>query len=196
MERTWKTMYENVCGSRRLLEGNILNHTPFVEELARLVKAGDRVLEVGSGSGVMGWPLAQAGCKVVSLDNDRDILYMAGINIGLLDAGIELKEGDAFNLPFENDSFNLAYSEGLVEHYEDDEVRAILREQLRVSPVVVMGVPLLGCRDIAFGDERWLTADEWDAILTNFWIARSVVYNDGTRLVVTMTRGPADEKPD
>lgn len=190
----WEAMYENVCGSRRLLEGNLLNHMVFIEELARVVAPGDRVLEVGAGTGVTGWPLAEAGCQVVTLDNDPGIIKMAKINISLLGARIEVKEGDGFNLPYEADSFNMAFSQGLMEHYTNDEIGALLREQLRVAPVVVMCVPLKGCADIAKGDERMLTEEEWKRILEGMWVAKWRTYHDGDHLIVTITRGPTEAK--
>lgn len=186
--KSWKAMYENVCGSRRLLEGNIMNHGEFVAELARLVKAGDRVLEVGSGTGVLGWPVAQSGVKVISLDNDPEIIWMAKINCAVLEAEIEFKEGDAFKIPYPDNSFNLTYSEGLLEHYNDKAIHELLAEQFRVAPIVVVGVPLKGCKGITFGNERWLTPEEWEEIIGGYPALKAFSYEDGTRLCVSMVR--------
>lgn len=189
MKKTWAQFYANVCGSRRLLEGSIMANTPFVEELARLVKAGDKVLEVGAGTGVLGWPLAQAGIEVTCLDNDQEVLRMCGINAKVLGADIKYLFGDAFEIPFEESTFNLAYSEGLLEHYSDEEIHRLLAEQLRVAPIVVVGVPLVGCKDIPFGNERWLSVGEWEEILGDYLALKAFSYNDGTRLCVSIMRG-------
>lgn len=189
MAKTWARFYENVCGSRRLLEGSILANTPFVEELARLGKVGDKVLEVGAGTGILGWPLAQAGMEVTCLDNDPEVLRMCEINARVLGAEIKYVFGDAFELPFEEGSFNLAYSEGLLEHYSDEEIHRLLEEQLRVAPIVVVGVPLAGCTDIPFGNERWLSVGEWEEILGGYLALRAFAYNGETRLCVSIMRG-------
>ena len=189
MTKTWAKFYANVCGSRRLLEGSILANQAFVGELARLVKAGDKVLEVGAGTGVLGWPLAQAGIEVTCLDNDEEVLRMCEINAKVLGANIKYVFGDGFDIPFEESSFNLAYSEGLVEHYSDDDIHRLLEEQLRVAPIVVVGVPLEGCTDIAFGNERWLSVAEWERILGDYLALRAFAYNNETRLCVSIMRG-------
>jgi len=189
MEKTWARFYENVCGSRRLLEGSIMANGPFVEELARLVKVGDKVLEVGAGTGVLGWPLAQAGVAVTCLDNDQEVLRMCEINAKVLGADIKYVFGDAFEIPFEESSFNLGYSEGLLEHYSDEDIHRLLAEQLRVAPIVVVGVPLEGCNDIAFGNERWLSVGQWEEILGGYLALKAFAYNSETRLCVSIMRG-------
>lgn len=186
--KTWGQMYQNVHGSRRLLEGNIMTHVPFITEIARLVKEGDRILEVGTGTGVLAWPLAQAGISVTSLDNDREILTMAGDNCKLLGANIELVYGDGFNLPYPDNSFALAYSHGLLEHFSDEDIIKLINEQLRVAPICVVGVPLKGCRGAAFGNERWLTAEEWENII-GCWPALSAFgYIEQQYLCVSIVR--------
>lgn len=189
MVKTWAKFYANVCGSRRLLEGSIMANEPFVAELARLVKAGDKVLEVGAGTGVLGWPLAQAGVAVTCLDNDAEVLRMCEINAKVLGADIKYVFGDAFELPFEAGSFNLAYSEGLLEHESDEDIHRLLAEQLRVAPIVVVGVPLAGCKDIPFGNERWLSPGEWEEILEEYVALRAFSYNNETRLCVSIMGG-------
>ena len=189
MAKTWGAFYGNICGSRRLLEGNIMANQPLIEEMARLVKPGDKVLEVGAGSGVMGWPLAQAGVLVTSLDNDKEVLRMAEINCRTLGANIELVYGDAFKIPFDADSFALAYTEGLLEHYSDAEIHALLAEQFRVAPIVVAAVPMKGVEGITYGNERWLTYEEWENLLGEYAAVKAFSYQGDTRLVVSMMRG-------
>jgi len=191
--KKWAAMYENVCGSRRLLEGNIMTHAPFVAEIARLVKAGDSLLEVGSGTGVLAWPIAQSGVAVTSLDNDPEVLWMALLNCLTLGANIELKEGDAFAIPFPDNSFTVAYSHGLLEHFSDDDIHKLIAEQFRVAPIVVVGVPLVGNKGIALGNERWMTVSEWENILGGYPASNAFGYLNETMLCVTMVRNGQDK---
>ena len=177
----WAEFYKGVCGNRAVLEGNILEHAPLLQEIGQFLRVGYRVLEVGSGTGVMGWPLAQAGVKVVSLDNDAEILRMARVNARLLGADIEYVEGDAFKLPFGPQEFNVVFSEGLLEHYEDDQIAALVEEQRRVGEVVVVSVPLKGCPDPAEGSERWLTRQKWEELLRPHGLRKSLTYSNGFR---------------
>jgi len=186
--KNWHAMYENVHYSERLLIGNIMHHEPFVVEIARLVKPGDKILEVGSGTGVLAWPLAQAGVLVTSLDNDKEILAMAEDNCKLLGANIELVFGDGFALPYPDNSFKLAYSHGLLEHFSDEDIHRLIKEQLRVAEVVVVGVPLKGCTGAAFGNERWLTVEEWENILGDYAALNAFGYSEEQMLCVSITR--------
>jgi len=43
-------------------------HKPIVELLAEMVEPGWRVLDIGAGSGVLAFPLAQTGCEVTALE--------------------------------------------------------------------------------------------------------------------------------
>jgi SAM-dependent methyltransferase len=176
MSKSWADHYREYCGNDGLLGGNIMRHARFVEELARWVKVGSRVLEVGSGTGVIGWPLAQAGVKVVSLDNDQEILEMAKLNAKTLGASIEYVFGDALHLGYADGEFDLVYSHGLLEHFGDEELEKAIYEHRRVGKMVVVGMPLVGCRDGAFGNERWRTLDEWTGILDKAGLIKRFAY--------------------
>jgi len=189
----WKAMYENVCGSRRLLEGNILAHDVFLTEIAREVKPGDRILEVGSGTGVLAYPLTTAGIHVTSLDNDEDVLFMAGINAATVGCEIEFVKGDGFEIPYPADSFRLAYSHGLLEHFTDAGIELLLDEQLRVAPIVVLGVPLDGIKGILFGNERLMSVEEWVDILAKYDRVRGTTYMGDQMLSMTLVRMGAGE---
>lgn len=173
---SWADFYEEVCGNKRLLEGNILEHRLFVENIGRFVKPGDKILEIGSGTGVMGWPLAQAGVKVVSIDNDPEILRMAQINAGVLGADIEFQEADAFHLPFSDREFKVSFSLGLLEHFSDEDIARLVAEHQRVADVVVVGMPIKGNKAPAFGDERYLTMEEWEALLKPMGACEGFIY--------------------
>lgn len=165
MEKTWADFYGYICGSRKMLEGNILEHAPFITEIIKHVKVGDKVLEIGSGTGVMGYSLAQAGVEVISIDNDREILTMGQINAGVLGAKIIFQYADAFHLPFEDRAFKVAFSLGLLEHFSDEDIGLLIAEHQRVADVVVVGMPIKGNKSPAFGNERYLTMEEWEALL-------------------------------
>ena len=176
MVKTWADFYDSVCGNRETLEGNIMEHGPFIMEIVKHVKPGDRVLEIGSGTGVLGWPLAQAGVKVVSIDNDPGILKMALINSALLGAEIEFREADAFKLPFSDREFKVSFSLGLLEHFSDEDIGKLVAEHQRVADVVVVGFPLKGNKSPAFGNERYLTMEEWEALLKPMGACQGFIY--------------------
>lgn len=69
---------------------------------ALLVSAGDRILEIGSGSGYITACLAKLGKQVLSLDTNADAIKLAGQNIaryGLENVRFEQKSAFACDFP-------------------------------------------------------------------------------------------------
>jgi len=187
--KSWGAFYENVVGSKRLLEGNIMEHGRFVEELARHVVGGDKALEVGSGAGVMGAPLVGGGVEVTSLDNDEHILEMCEVNARVLGVSIKYLFGDALDLPFGDRSFRLAFSLGLLEHFSDAEIDQVVGEQLRVARTVVAGMPVEASPQGVFGNERWFPAEWWVEKLGRFGVVKSFLYGTYPLVCVTLDGG-------
>lgn len=181
VERAWSDFYRGATGNRLVLEGNILEHAPLVLSVAKYVKPGDSVLEIGSGTGVLGWPLAQAGIKVVSVDNDPGVLKECSVNAKLVGADITYIEADGFCLPFSYKEFKVSFSLGLLEHFSDDDICRLVQEHKRVADNVVVGVPLKGNRSPSFGNERYLTAEEWLGLLVPLGCSRW--FNYGTEVI-------------
>ena len=184
----WSDFYAPVCGSCKALEGNIMEHTPLIAEIAKHLSLGDKVLEIGAGTGVMAFPLAQAGVKVISIDNDPEVLKMALINAAVLGADIAFQEADAFHLPFKDREFKVAFSEGLIEHYEDDDIGRLVAEHQRVADVVLVSVPLKGSKNVAFGNERWLTMGEWEVLLKPMGACQGLLYGSEPNACFTFIR--------
>lgn len=120
------------------------------EEVYRgLIKAvrnpqGLRILEVGCGTGRISARLAAEGAAVSMLDASPAAIQIARRQLALRDAKAEIVQGDMFSLPYDDCSFDVVWSAGVVEHYANAECVAALREMKRVtSPrgVVVTMVP-------------------------------------------------------
>jgi len=70
------------------------------------VAAGQDLLDVATGSGNLAIPAAQRGARVVGLDLVPELLEVARARAAAAGAEVELVEGDAENLPFEDASFD------------------------------------------------------------------------------------------
>jgi demethylmenaquinone methyltransferase / 2-methoxy-6-polyprenyl-1,4-benzoquinol methylase len=95
---------------------------------------GDTVLDVACGTGLLSAALVRRwGCRVVGLDQSAAMLGRARARIEAdpsLAARIELLEGEAESLPFEDDSFDHLTFTYLLRYVEDP--AATLRELSRV----------------------------------------------------------------
>lgn len=98
-------------------------------------------LEVGAGTGRDGLRLAASGSKVVLLDYAVQAIAMLR-TLTRPRRGVYIVRADAFALPFRNESFDLVFHQGLLEHFREPE--ELLRENLRVlrvGGVAVVDVP-------------------------------------------------------
>jgi malonyl-CoA O-methyltransferase len=109
--------------------------------------AGQRVLEIGSGTGEISLQLAQAGRIVTALDFSPDSLRFIRHCAQELDIPITTKLADATrHLPFPDNAFDCTWSSGLLEHFSSEERQSMLREWARVtSGKVISLVPNAAC---------------------------------------------------
>jgi len=100
------------------------------EIFSTMEPSGMRVLEVGAGSGRDSLALSGAGCKVVTLDYVPESLRLIQGAAEASGAAIEVVGGDALRMPFADESFDLVFHQGLLEHFRDP--LPLLRENVRV----------------------------------------------------------------
>lgn len=105
---------------------------PYLPPFARFAEAAGRdVLEIGVGLGADHVEWAQAGPRsLTGIDLTPRAVELAGERLALYGLASDLRVGDAENLPFEDGSFDLVYSWGVL-HHSPDTPRAI-REVHRV----------------------------------------------------------------
>src|SRR5215211_3814663 len=119
-------------------------HEPLIAAMERSLGriSGTRVLEIGAGSARDSLCLAELGAQAVAVDYSSPALELARRGMEQRGVMLALVQADGFRLPFQSDSFDAVFSQGVMEHFADP--RPLLDEQrriLRVGGVLLVDVP-------------------------------------------------------
>ena len=102
-QATWASGDYHMIGTQILLSSELL-----IESLD--VHAGERVLDVATGSGNAALAAARRGCTVIGIDYVPELLERARLRAAAEGVVAEFIEGDAEALPFEDASFDVVTS--------------------------------------------------------------------------------------
>ena len=109
----------------------------------------ERILEAGCGTGRFCIKIAEdnPSSTVVGLDLSRNAIKLSseGARIRGL-KNIHFIEGDIFNIPFPDNTFDVVFSEGVVEHFHNFE--DAVKEKIRVTKIegkIIMALPNWYC---------------------------------------------------
>lgn len=173
--KEWDAYYPQEL-SINVFVGNLFGQRDFLSEVFT-PQGGKNVLEVATGTSTMSIFGAWLGFTMTSIDINPTIIARAQALAEKLQLKINYQVADAFALPFPDNSFDTVFHQGLFEHFSDDDIRAMLDEQLRVARRVVFSVPnfLYPTRDL--GNERLMRKEAWERILKGYKITRSVYYS-------------------
>lgn len=94
------------------------------------ISPGARVLDVGSGTGVVALTAARAGARVTGLDLTPELVEKARENAAIARADVDFMEGDAEALPFADASFDCVVSQ--FGHMFAPRHEVVVAEMLRV----------------------------------------------------------------
>lgn len=149
---------------------NALVYMPTIKIIRRIAKPGDLILEAGCGSGRTAMLLADMGYRVVAVDKSSTLLNRVSKVTAFL-PDVNLVRSDIGHIPFREKIFKVAYSCGVLEHFDRPEIVGYLREQKKVCDYVVIDVPNDRCVKQCFGDEQFYADEEWIAMFDDAGLA-------------------------
>jgi len=158
----------------------------YIRVISEFVPENETILEVGFGSGAASLLLADMGYRVTAIDIDPQLVEEFGGKVQSF-PDLTVKRADMFGLPFESNSFYAVVSEGVLEHFGDEEISQALLEQKRVSShLVIFDVPNNRGRVPANVkatplDYRLLSHKTWKTFIKKCGLSIEMEYKRGTR---------------
>ncbi len=107
--------------------GRVLRHLSKVTSLQQ-----KKVLEIGAGTGRDSFPLAENGATVFQLDYAENSLRILKRLAEESNLPVSIVGGDTFNLPFRDETFDVVFHQGLLEHFRKPLATQLLKENIRV----------------------------------------------------------------
>lgn len=120
--------YDDVTGRTGLGYDPHENYQGVLSFVAQLAQGAELVLDAGIGTGNLAQELLKAGCKVIGLDQSREMLRKAKEKL----PQVELLEGNVLALPLADHAVNAVASTYVLHHLEDDAKLLALTEMIRV----------------------------------------------------------------
>lgn len=164
----WSEYMPETC-SLPYIYAHLHNMQYFTDTLQRHFN-GKRILEIGTGTGIIAVYLSQLGFDVTGLDYDYEIVRRNRRMAAQHGSGAAFLQGDMFALPFADQSFDACYHQGLMEHFDEADIVRSLKHQAEVCRRVIFMVPTDKWRGGVRGDERMWSGTYWRNLLSDFHI--------------------------
>lgn len=127
-EKFSRAWFENVENNRYKVE-------PFIHSVAQFTRHhGKKLLEVGVGAGTDHLQWARAGLACHGVDLTDEAIETTRSRLAIYGLSSNLQRIDAETLPFEDNSFNVVYSWGVIHHSEHpDKIIAEIHRVLKTG---------------------------------------------------------------
>jgi SAM-dependent methyltransferase len=146
---------------------NAIRLRNLIWTIQRHVPKGGRILEVGCGSGATAVLLSEIGYQVTAVDREEELIVRIRERYSdwIRSRNLEVLLGDMFALPWDGQEFDLIYHQGVLEHFEDEQIVKALTEQRRVASRLIFDVPNARYPSHPYGNERLLRPSHWRKLL-------------------------------
>jgi len=184
--KSWYEIYRERMNSK-YLEHVAAKYAPF---LSALYKAeGFQFTEIGCGAGNITRLLREMRDRKNAsyfhlVDNCPKMLSLAIENNPTFNCTFSCKDV----VLFEMDPTHVIHSHGLLEHFEDAQIRQLVKQCSWSAPLQIHYVPGAKYETPSRGDERLLHPDQWKKILKGIGRTEISTFNDDFDIIIRVER--------
>lgn len=165
---SWYEVYLKDIEKKGTLENYVLDKIKNKKILINLIKKyapNKKIIESGSGTGVLSTYMASLGYNSIGIDIDNQILELSEKISKRYDAENKptFIRKSIFELDYNNKEFDVSFSNGVLEHFSDDQIIKTLEQQMSIANIVIVGIPTkyFNQEEAMYGDERYLPYSYW-----------------------------------
>ena len=170
--KTWYDIYTDEINQKGSIINYVNDKIKTKKNLINLIKKyskNKKIIEAGSGTGTLSTYLASIGFDSVAIDIDKDILNLSkeiAKEYGAKNIP-KFKMDSIFELNYKKQEFDVSFSNGVLEHFSDEDIIKTLKKQMKIAKYVIVGIPTQYFDDseAMYGDERFLKLNFWRQII-------------------------------
>lgn len=153
----------------------------FIKLLKKYSKERKKLIEAGCGTGLVAGYMQALGYDVTAIDISKDILKLVEelCENSKIIKKPNLIQKSIFELDFSEKEYDVCFSNGVLEHFSDEQIIDTIKQQIRISNYVIIGVPSVYFDETEkmYGDERNIKEKRWIELI--HLAGGSVIENTG-----------------
>lgn len=176
MKKDWKDFFNGFSLFRTsLIQENYIN------TIKKFTPKDGKILEIASGSGLSSVLMADLGYEVTCTDIDDDLLKTIREKFHSI-KNLKIENCNMFEADKQySKEFNSIIHQGVLEHFEDEEIIEILNRQKNIADFIIFDVP--NDKRVEkiqeYGNERFLSIEHWTNLIKA--AGCSLIYIEGRR---------------
>lgn len=168
----WSNLYEKEILSASSIDDYIKQKLSTKKRIIKLINkyaANNKIIELGAGTGVLALYISSLNNNSVdALDKDYDMISLSKKYFfpKFKNSNISYLCDDIRNINA-IEKYDVCYSIGILEHYNDSEIINLINKQTAISEYVIFGIPTkyFDENKKMYGNERYLPLHYWRKLI-------------------------------